>query len=329
MNWNLVTLVLLTNTSLERESSHLHNSTPHMHMSSHRFSPLLTALLLTTASLTLLPADAVAQEENMALKNYEKAKQAYGAGEFELAAELLQKAYAEDPDLIYQYNRIRALQAMGNYDEALKTIELFRGPMQRDKDQRFTDLDELEAQIKAEKIEFEKTQQPDVKEPETKDPETKDPDTKDVKDPDEPDVKEPEPPTPTVLDPVKLEEERQKKRSTGWILLGTGALAVAGTSPFWSASRLRNTEACFGASNVDQPECFNESQAQQDFNAAVLKHRIIGGAGLGVGAILGVTGIIMIIKNRPTDQGDASSSNVTFSPSISRQGAGAQMFIRF
>lgn len=276
----------------------------------------LLALLLFTAPIALAPMVASAQgtaEENMALKNYEKAKQAYGAGDFELAAELLQKAYAEDPDLIYQYNRIRALQAMGSFDEALKTIDLFRGPMSRDKAQRFTDLDELEAQIKAERIEFEKTRANDPKEPDVKEPDVKDPDIK-------------APITPLVDEDEA--ESRASRRKTGFVLFGAGALAAAGTSPFWSGLLLKR-DACFGAdaTNEEDAPCFNSSERDR-FKSKKTNHRIIGGVGLGVGAALGITGLIMVLKNgKPAEEPEASS--VTFMPTISQDRAGASMMIRF
>ncbi|MEM1349956.1 MAG: tetratricopeptide repeat protein, partial [Myxococcota bacterium] len=76
---------------------------------------------------------------------------AYQQGDFSRAAQLLEMAYAESPDLIYQYNRAKALQAQGSFDEALKVLNLYAGPMSRDPEKRFEDVPafkmELDEQI--------------------------------------------------------------------------------------------------------------------------------------------------------------------------------------
>ena len=102
--------------------------------------------LFTALLLCLLPATAMADTAN-ALKFYEQAKQAYGAGNYRDAADLLERAYAEDPDLIYQYNRIRALEANRDYEQALKVLNIYKGPMMRDKDKRFEDVEQIEQEV--------------------------------------------------------------------------------------------------------------------------------------------------------------------------------------
>ena len=102
-----------------------------------------------TTSDDVAVGDSVGVRDNVriGLDYYEKAKQAFDAEDFQAAADLLEMAYAEDPELIYQYNRIRAFQAMGQHEEAAKVLKIYKNPMSRDPE-NFSDLPQIEAQIK-------------------------------------------------------------------------------------------------------------------------------------------------------------------------------------
>ena len=261
--------------------------------------------------------EAFAQAPPEAIKNYEKAKQAYGNGDFELAVDYLQKAYAEDPDLIYQYNRIRALQAMKSYDEALEVIDLFRGPMSRDPDQRFTDLEELEAQIREEQAQFKAAQQ---------DQDRTDPGNTTTTDGKDPDKIVTPPPVVEETDPYK------KRRFLGWTLAGAGAATFLGTSPFWSNILLKQ-DPCYVPGSSDCKLSVKDGQTlrerQLEFDEKRKRHLLISGVGLGVGTALLIPGIILIIKSPKTDGAAEASSTLRLQPVFGQDQAGALVTFQF
>lgn len=73
---------------------------------------------------------------------YKQAQTAYQNNDYKKAADLLEKAFAQDPDLIYMYNRILALKASGQPEEALRLFKIYNDPMSKDANKRFS-LDEL------------------------------------------------------------------------------------------------------------------------------------------------------------------------------------------
>ena len=123
---------------------------------------LIAASLLACAALSL-PATAVAQATDAeaevqaeqerpdydpaarAADYYEQAAQAYAEGNFERAAELLHRAFAHEPNLIYKYNEILALLGSGDYQSALDILDTYREPLAADG--RFDDVDELEEEL--------------------------------------------------------------------------------------------------------------------------------------------------------------------------------------
>lgn len=68
-------------------------------------------------------------DTDKAREYFQKAQRAYGDNEYERAAELLEKAYAEEANLTYQYNRIRALQGAEKYEKALDVLKTYEKPM--------------------------------------------------------------------------------------------------------------------------------------------------------------------------------------------------------
>lgn len=80
--------------------------------------------IVIVAGLTLMlgPGTAFAGE-NPAEELYKKSKERYQNGQFEQAATLLEEAYAEDPKLVYQFNRILALEGAEKYEQALEVLE--------------------------------------------------------------------------------------------------------------------------------------------------------------------------------------------------------------
>lgn len=295
------------------------------------FSSICFTLLTSSSSILLTSSEAIAQAPPEAIKNYEKAKQAYGNGDFELAVEYLQKAYAEDPDLIYQYNRIRALQAMKSYDEALGVIDLFRGPMSRDPAQRFTDLEELEAQIRAEQAQFKADQQ--NQNTTTTPPDTKSAGNDGNKGKEDGGTTTGARDTDTVTPPPVVEDPNKTKRIIGWTLTGAGAATLLGTAPFWSGLLIKQDE-CFDRNSTactqSRKQGQSMSQRLQEFEDKQANHKLISAVGLGVGTALIIPGILLIIKSPKTESTtqDASSS-LTLHPVLGTDQAGAVMTFQF
>ena len=79
-----------------------------------------STLACVTAALTLLAASPVAQAQasakDRALRLFEQSAEAYEAGELEKAAELLERAYALDPDPTLLYNLARTYEGLGKLE---------------------------------------------------------------------------------------------------------------------------------------------------------------------------------------------------------------------
>lgn len=80
---------------------------------------------------------------------YGQASEAYQSGEYQKAADLLDLAFGKNPDLVYKYNRILALQAAGDAATALAELNALYSPMKADPQKRFDDIDEIKAQLEA------------------------------------------------------------------------------------------------------------------------------------------------------------------------------------
>ncbi len=94
-----------------------------------------------TVALTLVfSATFATAGEQQARDLHEQAKAAYDQGDFERAAELLKKAYDEDPNVVYQYNRVRALEGAEQFDRALDILAEYRDEMRAE---GYSDLGKL------------------------------------------------------------------------------------------------------------------------------------------------------------------------------------------
>jgi len=97
------------------------------------------AAFIVTLTLVFSASFATAGEQQ-AREFHKQAKSAYDQGDFERAADLLQKAYDEDPNVVYQYNRIRALEGAGQFDRALDILAEYRDEMRAE---GYSDLGKL------------------------------------------------------------------------------------------------------------------------------------------------------------------------------------------
>lgn len=234
-----------------------------------------------------------------ALEHYEKAKQAYGAGDFQGAADLLEMAYAEDPDLIYQYNRIRALQAMGQHEEAAKVLKIYKSPMSRDPENRFSDLPKIEAQIN-EALEKKAKEKP-VEKP------TQEPDGKSNKTPEE------KPVTPP---------ESNTRKIAGWGMVGGGALLIAGGAPFYSGILYSNKNNSCRSNGVLDTTI--EGCTREELTTLKKNHTLLGFTMLGAGSALAITGLIVALTAPKS-----SASSTLIVPDIGPDRAGATLMFRF
>ena len=171
-------------------------------MPSRTHAPRVTALLLAI-TLGLAPTLALAGDAKVAIKFYEDAQVAYGNGEYDRAAELLFQAYQEDPNLVYQYNRVLALQAAGKLELALDTLNTFYPLMRDDPQKRFEDIAEIRTSLE-EAIAARKAQ-PEPKTDPKPDPTTPDPVV-----------------TPPPTEPV----EEGGNDILAWSLIGVGVVAL-------------------------------------------------------------------------------------------------------
>lgn len=103
---------------------------------------LALALLLLMSVPSVAFADAASAQVF-----YENAAKEYGKGNYGAAAELLYKAYVNDANLIYAYNRILALQADKQYAAALKELNVFEKQMLKDPEKRFEDVPQIKSKL--------------------------------------------------------------------------------------------------------------------------------------------------------------------------------------
>lgn len=93
--------------------------------------------------------------DTKAEKYYQQAQKAYDQGEFEQAAKLLKKAYQEEANLVYIYNRIRALEGAEKYQQALKLLKKYEEPMLQSSE--FNDIQKLKREYQHELKQKQKT----------------------------------------------------------------------------------------------------------------------------------------------------------------------------
>jgi len=93
--------------------------------------------------------------DTQAEKYYQQAQNAYGQGKFEQAAKLLKKAYKKEANLVYIYNRVRALEGAKKYQQALKLLKKYEEPMRESNE--FDDIQKLKRKYQQELKQKQKT----------------------------------------------------------------------------------------------------------------------------------------------------------------------------
>ena len=265
--------------------------------------PLLWCVAtLVTSSVCAVPLTAFAKDPARALEYYTKAKQAYGQGDYQSAAELLERAYAEDADLIYQYNRVRALQQMQEYEEALGVISIYKSPMMRDPEKRFTDIESIESELKtslAQKPAISPSEEPPQERKVVATPPPSDP-----------------PPTAPPRTDVVVQEDSGPGMSTGtivgWSLVGLGGAALA-VSAVYGSGLLLSEQPTDSSSQADRT-AYNDELDQQ---------RLITTITLASGAVLAGTGLVFLLLADDEEQG------VSLLPHLGPEHAGAMVHWQF
>lgn len=264
----------------------------------------------------LLASPNVWADPEIAAKYYQQASEAYSAGRLQEAADLLERAFAEEPDLVYQYNRILAFEGLKDFEAALRIIDIYKDPMLRDADKRFDDIEKIQQRIK------------DGLEVQRLTAEKKDP----IPDPDpDPDPKPVEPPP----------------EQTNWLaisLIGGGALSLGLGGLFASgllvSDEMDNTkcvndnlgagaagEAIFeNCTGYAQYLTYNaKAAAYDDEKGSIESQQLMSIIFLSAGAVLATSGVLVwALSDSPE-----STSSASLAPVLHPNGAGATLNVRF
>lgn len=258
-------------------------------------SPRSALFVLIFFCLTMLCSATAFAANEKALEYYEQAQTAYGNKNYKEAAALLEKAFAQEPDLIYMYNRILALRAAGDAAEALRLLNLYEDPMKSDEQGRFS-APELAQVRQALEAELKKASQPVNPTP---DPVT--PPVAVTPDP----VADPTPDT-VVQDPGPVVPS-EPSNTVSYVLLGVGGASLLAGVLFSTGELLPDDDTLTTQREVDD---YNQDLSNQKITAGVL---------LGVGAALSVAGLVLY------DSGGSDATTVRLAPTSN----GARVSVRF
>jgi hypothetical protein len=273
--------------------------------------------LVLTLLLVAPPGVAFAGAEE-AREFFKEAKQAYGSGEYEKAASLLKKAYAEEANLTYQYNRVRALEGAGKYTKALEVLETYEKPMLEAKG--FEDVPKLKASLEK-KVE-------------------KDPDDTEAADSlrddseEEGDAEQTADDAGTAVAETDTGDEatttsrsssnRKTMQALGWGLTGVGIGALTVGSLYGSMMLLPSGIR----TKVQNNEGLSPDQRSR-FNT----HRTMSAVFLSVGAAAAIGGgVVLLTQGGQSDSGTQTAAHIedpTVAPFVSRDGGGAVLNFRF
>lgn len=239
--------------------------------------------------------------EERAAQFYQQASDAYGVGDYGRAAELLERAFAYDQNLVYKYNQILAIQGQGDYQEALRILDIYGDPLRMDG--RFDDLDELKEELD------EALQARQAKEAAQASAQAK-----------EDGAVEPPPSPPPAL-------PGQRSQILGWSLIGTGSAALATGVVFSTGVLISDaTERLEGSRTPEDREAvYGDGIFNRDEDLATLKtHKILTVALLAGGAaVAGVGGVILFTP--PRGDNASHSATLNLAPMLSPDVAGASI----
>lgn len=239
--------------------------------------------------------------EERAAQFYQEASEAYGAGDYGRAAELLERAFAHEQNLVYKYNQILAIQGLGDYQEALRLLDIYGDPLRLDG--RFDDVDELKEELEQAleaHRESEAAHEAAQKEQEL--------------------AIEPPPAEPAPA--------LQGTNILGWSLIGAGTAALATGALFGSGVLIKDVTARLEDSRTaaDEETIYGSSEFNREDDLATLHtHRILTAALVAGGVTAaGAGGVILFLKSG--QKRGAAGASLEVAPVINPDMAGA--FIR-
>jgi tetratricopeptide (TPR) repeat protein len=287
--------------------------------------------------LASVPSLALAGEQE-ASEYYKQALEAYQKGELERALDLLERAYAEDPNLVYQYNRILVFQSLGRHEEALRLLKLYENPMREDEQKRFEDIGQLKQELEQ-----------SIAQKEADDGKADaQADKGEMKDPGE-----------SPEDPSQTREPPETTNLLGWSLVGVGGALLGGglltSSGILIEDRLTRLD-CVNEERGSPGACYDDP-AFEDYRASddsrseaslygpddyqrdlevFRTHRTLSIVFLGGGLLTAGAGVFLLILDKPEGQRadggateSASFERARLLPYIDREGAGATLMLRF
>ena len=297
---------------------------------------LYRRLLAVGLALTLavLPGTAFAGPEE-AKEYYEQAKQAYQEGELARAAELLERAYAEDPNLVYQYNRILALQGMGKHAEALRVLDIYENPMKEDG--RFNDISQIRTELEKSLAEKKAEEKGDDGEDAKNGKNGKQSDETDDG-PDGRDEMKADGPGDEKSDPKKKDSSSD---ILAWSLIGGGGATIVTGGLMSTGLFIPNViDRAQCTQNYPLTECYDnaadeaEARELRDADRQTVKtHRTIAVVLMGVGAAAAAGGTYLLLRKSPSksETSEAKTSGLRFrvAPYATSRGAGGVIHIEF
>lgn len=289
-------------------------------MNSSRYSSVLVVML----SVLLASPNAWA-DPGKAAEYYKQASEAYAAGRLQEAADLLERAFAEEPDLVYQYNRILAFEGLNDFDAALRLVDIYKDPMLRDPDNRFSDIATIEQRLKDGKevarlkAQVEEEERLKREEEEKKNAELKTPPDPEPKDSDEAG------PNWVAISLV----------SAGVVSLGAGGLFASGllVSDELDSTKCVNDNLSAGSAgdaifqNCDAYAGMisYDARANQyaDDKSAIETQQLMSIVFLSAGAVLATSGVLVWVLS------DSSEANASLFPVVGADRAGAGLNVNF
>lgn len=260
------------------------------------------AFALTAAMLLVAPVSAQGspdepavepEPEERATDYYREARQAYGEGRYDRAAELLGQAWEADPNPIYRYNQILALQGAGDYEKALQLLDDHEQQLSEADD--FEDIDEIRDELNEAIADRQRADESDALE--------------------DPEVAAPE----------------SDSNLAGWSLVGVGGASLATGVVMSTGVVIGDTiDRLETSANEGVDEVYAETDHDRDADLSRLKtHRWIS-AGLLIGGLAaGTTGTLMLRSGDDAGTTDDAAGSVELRPTVDNDFVGTMLEGRF
>lgn len=273
--------------------------------------------LCLVGALVLPAGTAFADDAADAATFYHQASEAYQAEDYTRADELLDRAYAKDPDLIYQYNRVLANQAKGDFEAALQILDTYQDQMAADPDARFTDVPEMRANLEVLAAEARQAQGGAGEE---------EPHEIEIIHLTSPDA------------PVEEQEGVSTAKILGWSLVGVGVAGLGASALFGSKVFIPEVADRFNCETDGGGDCYAGfgSEAEKDAQFEADKEswntqNTLTWVSLSVGAAALIGGGVVLYMDAQ-DSGEATASAGTkleWTPYVSADGAGGTFNLSF